>query len=622
MKTGQDLDEAISEHQHLVKVLRSTSHDDDRREAKKQAAELKTLRRQKVRNGLPAKSAPDAYPGVEPGDSLYIHHPERGPMAVKVHAQGRHGITATDSEGNWHRAKWQHVLGAKQRLSQRLTLVDQGEDGAITEDESGQRRYVAIDPEARPDQEPLRKSQPTAAQIEAGNYRKEHLRFQGLDISIENPKGSVRTGTGPGGKPWRVTMRHAYGYIRGTCGVDKDHVDCYVGPNPDASHAYVVHQRQARKWSRYDEDKVMLGFDSAADAKAAYLAQYDDPRFFGTLTAMPMADFKRKALATRNRPQMIKALILFLKADVKGHTRRLANGKIVTVKPYRDKRGHQADERSGELFGATPARPHVVRPTPAPTPTPAPKPAPAPEPTPTPKPRKLTKIEKLRASMADLFATMPDPEPTPAPIPIKTHFENARNLVLTHGLATGNELAVLVNARTGETLESKEGTNKAVTFTDSMMALLRDPNQSVRIFHNHPSGHSLSPADLLISTNPGSESIEAAGHDGSRYRGKALIADRDFLEKVIVSANESVCDKFKLLINSGTITVDQAEKNHWHAVNKALAYAGVIEYESLLSSERNDSMNSISAAFAMAVNHAAKAAKFRLALGQSHAQQP
>lgn len=154
MKTGQNLDEAISEHQHLVKVLRSTSHDDDRREAKKQAAELKTLRRQKVRDGLPAKPAPEPYPGVEPGDSLYIHHPERGPLAVKVHAQGRHGVTATDSEGNWHRAKWQNVLGAKQRLSQRLTLVDQGEDGAITEDESGQRRFLKIDREAR--EEPVK----------------------------------------------------------------------------------------------------------------------------------------------------------------------------------------------------------------------------------------------------------------------------------------------------------------------------------------------------------------------------------------------------------------------------------------------------------------------------------
>lgn len=617
MKTGQDLNEAISEHQHLVKVLRSTSHDDDRREAKKQAAELKTLRRKKVRDGLPAKPAPEAYPGVELGDSLYIHHPQRGPIAVKVHAQGRHGITATDSEGRWHRAKWQHILGAKQRLSQRLTLVDQGEDGAITEDESGQRRYVAIDPEARPDQEPLRKSQPTAAQIEAGNYRKTHQRFQGLDISIENPKGSVRAGTDPTGKPWRVTMRHAYGYIRGTCGVDKDHVDCYLGPNPDASHAYVVHQRQAGKWSRYDEDKVMLGFDSAADAKAAYLAQYDDPRFFGNLTAMPMADFKRKALATRKRPRMIKALILFLKAEVKGHTRRLKSGKVITIAPYRDKRGHQADDHTGDLFGATTARPHAVRPAPAPTPAPAPRPAPDPQPTPTPKPRKLTKIERLRASMADLFATVPDPEPTPKPepIPIETHYENTRNTVVAHGLATGNELAVLINARTGETLESKEGTHNAVNFTDSMMAALRDPAQAVRVFHNHPSSSSLSSADLLLTTNPGTESIEAIGHDGSRYQGKALINDRVLMGKIHTATASAIHSEISMLVHLRKVQARHAMLAHWHVVNTALAKAKIIEYESSLSSERNEAVKQFASFFSNVVDKGANAAIFHLKLG-------
>lgn len=181
-------------------------------------------------------------------------------------------------------------------------------------------------------------------------------------------------------------------------------------------------------------------------------------------------------------------------------------------------------------------------------------------------------------------------------------------------------MAVLVDGRTGETLESKEGTNKAVHFTDSMMALLSDPAQSVRIFHNHPSSSSLSPADLLICTHPGAESIEAVGHDGSRYRGKPLIKDRVLLEKVIESANSAVLDKFQLLYNSGQLTIDQVQTNHWHAVNKALAHANVIEYEFLLSSERNDSMNSLGALFAMAINHAAKKAKFRLALGQSYAQ--
>jgi hypothetical protein len=154
---------------------------------------------------------------------------------------------------------------------------------------------------------------PSLAQIKAGNYKKKHIRFQGLEISIENPRGSVRSGTDRNGHAWRTRMRWDYGYIRGSKGVDKDHVDCYVGPNADAAIAYVVHQRKAGDWDHFDEDKVMLGFDSEAAAKAAYLAHYDDSRFLGPVTAMPMDEFKRKVLATSERPRMIKTMVLFFK---------------------------------------------------------------------------------------------------------------------------------------------------------------------------------------------------------------------------------------------------------------------------------------------------------------------
>lgn len=160
------------------------------------------------------------------------------------------------------------------------------------------------------------KAAPTAAtatpdQLRAGNYRKHHIRFQGLDISIENPAGSIRSGRDPGGHEWRVQMRHHYGYIRGSLGVDGDHVDCYVGPDSEADTAYIVHQRKAGKWNEFDEDKVMLGFLSEEAARAAYLAHYDDPRFLGPITAMPMEEFKGKVRATAGRPGMLKGAVVF-----------------------------------------------------------------------------------------------------------------------------------------------------------------------------------------------------------------------------------------------------------------------------------------------------------------------
>ncbi len=79
--------------------------------------------------------------------------------------------------------------------------------------------------------------EPTEAQKEAGNYKKGHLTLQGLDIALENPKGSTRSGTDQDGKAWQSTMAHDYGYIKRTLGADGDHVDVFIGDQPDSETA-------------------------------------------------------------------------------------------------------------------------------------------------------------------------------------------------------------------------------------------------------------------------------------------------------------------------------------------------------------------------------------------------
>lgn len=200
-----------------------------------------------------------------------------------------------------------------------------------------------------------RDHEPTKAQIEAGNYKVKRRRFAGLDVSVENPAGSYRRGQDRAGKTWETRMLYDYGYIRGTLGVDGDHVDCYLGPNEDAPMVYIVHQRRYGDWDKFDEDKCMLGFDSQEDAIAAYLKHYDDPRFLGPVTAMPTAEFREKVMATKNAPQMIKGMALILKAHVRGHTRRLKNGKVIQVKPYDTGRVGRGKAGSGkgqmDMFG-------------------------------------------------------------------------------------------------------------------------------------------------------------------------------------------------------------------------------------------------------------------------------
>lgn len=64
--------------------------------------------------------------------------------------------------------------------------------------------------------------EPTQAQIEAGNYKKGHIKVHGLDIAVENPRGSTRSGKNPDGSDWSHTMSDHYGYIKKTKGQTKN----------------------------------------------------------------------------------------------------------------------------------------------------------------------------------------------------------------------------------------------------------------------------------------------------------------------------------------------------------------------------------------------------------------
>ncbi|WP_226018401.1 SNF2-related protein [Novosphingobium sp. FKTRR1] len=145
---------------------------------------------------------------------------------------------------------------------------------------------------------------PTDAQKEAGNYRKGHVRVHGIDITVETPKGRERSGTDPNGKPWAVTMPDHYGYVKRTEGADGEQVDVYVGPNPEAQTVYVVDQNHAGT-GKFDEHKAMLGYNSQAEAEAAYHAGFSDGRGgerMANVTAMPVGAFKEWLKQPRTKP--------------------------------------------------------------------------------------------------------------------------------------------------------------------------------------------------------------------------------------------------------------------------------------------------------------------------------
>ena len=144
--------------------------------------------------------------------------------------------------------------------------------------------------------------EPTEAQKEAGNYKKGKVRLHGLDISIENPKGSTRKGKDQDGKEWSSEMKHHYGDIKGTTGADGDSIDVFIGDNPESQKVFIVDQIDP-KTGNFDEVKVMMGFDDAETAKSGYLSNYDKNwKGLGEITEASVEDFK----AWTKRPRKSK----------------------------------------------------------------------------------------------------------------------------------------------------------------------------------------------------------------------------------------------------------------------------------------------------------------------------
>lgn len=184
--------------------------------------------------------------------------------------------------------------------------------------------------------------------LSKGRALENRCKFQGLEVSIETDKGSIRSGKDPDGNEWSIKMKYPYGYIRQTTGEDGEHLDCYVGPHSEATHAYVI--RQKNPWDgTYDEDKVMLGFDSAEAAKKAYLAHYDNPEFFDSMRAIAMDAFKALLKTQKGK-----------KLNLTNESRYMTNkGSIdlfVALGNLKKARDFKTDEQSAKISAERPFR--------------------------------------------------------------------------------------------------------------------------------------------------------------------------------------------------------------------------------------------------------------------------
>lgn len=200
---------------------------------------------------------------------------------------------------------------------------------------------------------------PTEKQKEAGNYKKGHVQVGTFNITIENPKGSVRSGIDTEGNKWETTMQNTYGYIRGTEGVDGDHIDVFLSNDIDGWNGrkvFVVDQYNED--DTFDEHKVMLGFNEADDAEAAYFANYDRDwakKHKAVLTGVNLEEFEkwiesshRKTKAFAEYASVKKETVAVATTPVKveqSANTQAAENEAYTIEPaqYTTKRGKVLD---------------------------------------------------------------------------------------------------------------------------------------------------------------------------------------------------------------------------------------------------------------------------------------
>ena len=175
---------------------------------------------------------------------------------------------------------------------------------------------------------------PTDGQKEAGNYKKGHVKVAGFNISIEQPRGSVRSGTDANGKKWSVTMNNTYGYMTDNVGVDGDHLDVFLSNDIDSwdqQNVYVVDQYNLD--GTFDEHKVMLGFNDRYEATDAYFSNYDSSwrtskRKIITST-VPMDIFKKWIESSNRKTKPIAEYSL-----VKEHLQKWIDENMYDTSPF------------------------------------------------------------------------------------------------------------------------------------------------------------------------------------------------------------------------------------------------------------------------------------------------
>ena len=229
--------------------------------------------------------------------------------AVTKPTYGRIRVKSASGVESWIATSDIKVTPVQLQKAETITLPDGTLEfvGYKTEEKAPEEAKAPVSAAADQQQAPSKEA------IEEGNYPLTGADFQGIHVAIENPAGSVRSGTDANGNKWEIQLKDNYGSMPNVKGADKDHLDVFtpVGLTKEqeakTKYAYVVDQYviddNGKQTNQFDEHKVMLGYPSLAAAKIAYLRNYN-PGWsgLGAITAIPMADLQNKINTVWDKP--------------------------------------------------------------------------------------------------------------------------------------------------------------------------------------------------------------------------------------------------------------------------------------------------------------------------------
>jgi len=177
--------------------------------------------------------------------------------------------------------------------------------------------------------------------------------------------------------------------------------------------------------------------------------------------------------------------------------------------------------------------------------------------------------------------------------------------------AAGEHLAArnLVDGREWAALTS--GERNKVEIPADLRAVLADPAAQVALHHDHPDATSFSATDLrLLDRYPGLQAVFAHGHDGTSYQaGRA--AEAVSVAEAEKVARAAVAQELARAVSTGRLWSRESAEFRRHAVNAAMAKAGVINYIVHWSPGAEQRWNDVRAVIEDAIHAGSKALQGR-----------